>query len=279
MPNWNNIIAEALKELKADVTFTRGAILRNKVTQVAEAQGHDFDKYLKDSNQKFSAVVEQTDNIVVHKRPNTDMFVGFKSAKWPDSTPPEIREQEKRFRGPSLQSWFRADIYEAFTRISGNTYWYFPDTDIFTQQAPDDDERERIVLPPTTLDSLLAQRRDFAERQEAKEELIQAIDYSPNPLASFQNVIHEHQLNRLWHNFKTERLGEQITDWAKTNGIEIRPEWMDSNRAQEDIQSPQQLMAHFASFMTDDEIRSISVPFRAVEEMYRSIRASTRNRS
>ena len=279
MPNWNNIITKSLRELKADVTFTRGAILRNKVTQVAEDQGYDFDKYLRDSKQKFSAVVEQTENIVVHKRFSTDMFVGLRGAKWPDSVPPEIREPGNRFRGQEYRNWFRDDIYEAFTRISGSTYWYFPDTDEFAQRASDDDERAKIAIPQVTLDSLLAQRRDFAEQQESKEKLIEAIAYSPNPLAEFQNAIHEHQLNRLWHNYKTEKLVEQITDWAKSSSIDNRPEWMDSNRSQEDLQSPQQLMGHFASFMTDDEIRSISVPFRAVEEMYRSIRTSTRNRS
>ena len=275
MSIWNNVIIQSLKELKADATFTRGAILRSKVSQVAESQGYDFDKYLKDSNQKFAAVVEQIPDVVIHRRPNTDMFVGLKGAEWPNSIPPEMREQGKGHREEESRSWFRADIYTAFTRISDNTYWYYPDTDEFTQQASDD-QREKFAVPSVTLDGLLSQRRSFAEQQD-NEELRQSIDYSPNPLAAFQTAIHRLRLNRQWHNYKTERLIEQITSWAKANDIENLSEWMESNRVQEDIQSPQQLMAHFASFMTDDEIRSISVPFRAVEEMYRSVRTSARN--
>ena len=53
-------------------------------------------------------------------------------------------------------------------------------------------------------------------------------------------------------------------------------DWMESQDAGHKPQSPQQLMATFAAYMTDEEVRSISVPFRAVEAMYRSIGGTKR---
>ncbi len=270
MPNWNEIITKALRELEADTTLTRGAILRSKVNQIASDSEFDFDAYLKDSAQKFSSVVERIDNVVIYKRPNTDMFVGFKGAEWPDSVNGEIREYRKRFR---------ADVYEAFTRISDSAYWYFPDTDQFTQNISGNASRMKIPLPSVTLGDLLNQRREFAEQSETKDELLKALMHSPNPLAAFQSAISRQRLGRAWHNYKSERLEEQIQAWAKENDIQFRPHWIDSSESQENSLSPQQLMAHFATFMTDDEIRAVPVPFRAVEAMYRNISGSNRNLS
>ena len=165
----------------------------------------------------------------------------------------------------------RADVYEAFTRISDNDYWYLLDTDEFSKDVFHDYLGKRIPVPSATLENLLKQRRSFAEESEASEELIKAIDRSANPLAAFQAEVHRLRLGLTWHNFKTKLLKESIQEWAEQNNIEFNPQWIEPHSVEQHPQTPQQLMATFATFMTDDEVRSISVPFRAVEAMYRSI--------
>ena len=200
------------------------------------------------------------------------MFVGLKGAEWPDSLSEEKKEYRQRFR---------ADVYEALTRISASGYWYFPDTDEFTQVTLENDSLKKIPLPSVTLKDLLDQRRGFAQQggNEYRDELTKAIDHSPNPLAAFQTVIASQRLGPSWHKYKSKDLMAKIEAWAKEKKIEVRPEWIESDQLRENNQSPQQFLAHFATFMTDDEIRSISVPFRAVEAMYRKINEPTKKSS
>ena len=274
MPNWDEIVIQALRELKADSTLTRGAILRNKIEEISKISGDDFSAYLKESDQRFLQVLQKIEDVVIHRRPNTDMFVGIEGAEWP-TLGGGGSDQYHQSKFPRL----RSDLYDALTKISDRTYWYLPDSDEFTQEVPENESRRKIALPTVTLDQLREQRRGFAEQQsqEPKEELKRATDHSANPLADFQSVINRQRLGQSWHRYKSERLMEQIQIWAKQNTIEVSSSWLESDQSQENRQSPQQIMAHFAAFMTDDEIRSISVPFRAVEAMYRNINAAPRN--
>ena len=267
MTDWNDIITEALKELRADAIFTRGAILHSKVSKIARRSSLDFDRHLKETNQKFSSAIQKVDNIEIHKRPNTDMYVGLAGAKWPESTTEWM---------PRNQHRFRADVYEAFTTISDSDYWYLPDTDEFSKEIAQDDTRKRIRVPSITLEGLLSQRRCFAEESEAHEDLKKAIERSPNPLAAFQAEISKLRLGQEWHIYKSKALRKSIEEWAEHNKIEFSPQWIESQDVEHKPQSPQQLMASFAAYMTDEEVRSIAVPFRAVEAMYRSIGGSKR---
>ena len=262
MTNWDDIVVEALKELRADAILTRGAILHNKISQIARRDGLDFDRYLKETRQKFSSAIENMENIEVYKRPNTDMYVGLVGAKWPESAAEQKPRNYRRFR---------ADVYEAFTRISESDFWYLPDSDEFRKDVPPGDTRTRAAVPSVTLESLLSQRRSFAEESEASEELKMAIERSPNPLGAFQAEVARLRLGLAWHNYKSETLRKTIEEWAEQNEVEFSPNWVESQDVEHSRQSPQQLMATFAAYMTDDEVRSISVPFRAVEAMYRSI--------
>lgn len=265
MTDWSDIITEALRELRADAVFTRGAILHSKVREIARRSDLDFDSYLKETNQKFSYVVQKVENIELHRRPNTDMYVGLAGAKWPESTAAWMPRHQQRFR---------ADIYEAFTRISDSDYWYLLDADEFSNDIAQDDARRKIRVPSVTLESLLVQRRGFAEESAAHEELKRAIDRSPNPLAAFQAEINQLRLGQEWHIYKSTTLRKSIEEWAEQNKIEFSSRWIESQDTEHKPHSPQQLMATFAAYMTDEEVRSISVPFRAVEAMYRSIGGS-----
>ena len=265
MTDWNDIIAEALKELQADSVFTRGAILHGKVREIGRRSDLDFDNYLKETKQKFLNAVQKVENIEVHKRPHTDMYVGLVGAKWPETAADWM---------PKNQHRFRADVYEAFTRISDSDYWYLPGTDEFRNDVSENEPRKKIRVQSVTLESLLGQRRSFAEEIEAPEELKRAIERSPNPLAAFQAVVNQLRLGQQWHIYKSKTLRKSIDEWSERNEIEFSPGWIESEGVEHKPHSPQQLMATFAAYMTDEEVRSISVPFRAVEAMYRHMGGS-----
>ena len=267
MNDWDGIITEALKELQADAIFTRGAILHNKVSQIARRSGFDFDHHLKETNQKFSSAVQKVENIEIYKRPNTDMYVGLVGATWPESASERPTRNINRIR---------ADVYEAFTRISDSEYWYLPDADEFSKDIAQDYTHRKIAVPSATLDDLLKQRRNFAETSEAHEDLKRAIERSPNPLAAFQAEVSRLRLGQAWHNYKSAILRKSVEEWAEQNEINFNPKWMESQDVGQNLQSPQRLMATFAAYMSDEEVRSISVPFRAVEAMYRNIVGSQR---
>lgn len=269
MSTWNQLIIQSLRELNADSIYTRGAILRHRISEVAKANGLDFDAYLKESNLKFSELLGRIDSVDIIKRPNTDMFVGLLGANPPFPT--------GRGTDPNRQ-WFREDIYELFTRIRDISGWYLPETDEFTNSVSDEDPRRKIAVPAITLADLLSQRRDFAEQQKGEDraELTRAIEYSFNPLPAFQTAIANRKLKRSWHDFKSARISEAIRTWARENSIDFNQQWLQSDTSQQNAQSPQQIMAHLASFMTDEEVRSVAIPFRAVEAMYRSVSQSTK---
>jgi hypothetical protein len=128
-----------------------------------------------------------------------------------------------------------------------------------------------VEIPSATLEELIAERRAFAEGvrdAEQQTRLATAIERSPNPLADFRRAVSELGLGRSWYTFKLQRLREKLERWAKNNDLEVRPSWF-AQRAQQ-IDAPQDVLAQLARHMTDEEIRSLMVPFRAVEGLYRA---------
>ena len=189
------------------------------------------------------------------------MYVGLVGAKWPESAVERV---------PINPNRFRADIYEAFTRISESDYWYLPDADEFSKDIAYDYTGKRIAVPSVTLEKLLSQRRSFAEESEAPEELKKAIERSANPLAAFQAEVSRLRLGLTWHNYKIKNIEEEhatLENGQNRTILSLVPSgW--SRRTWNKIPSLRSnVMATFATYMTDDEVRSISVPFRAVEAM------------
>ncbi len=274
MTDWNSLVREALKRLRADETFVRGAKLRGHVAALGLERGEDLDGFLQETKQKFGKLVEEDPDVVVHRPVGTDMLVGFRSAPWPSPVAGEMTERRHGIR-------FRQDVYAALTLITDRPFYYVQSRDEFTQDPQEGDHR--IDLPSVALEILLEQRRQFAEGQasdDVKKELQRAIDRSPNPLVDFQRAIGFQSLGREWHDFKATVLMERLEEWAQHNGIEVSPSWLAEQRPMDTRLSPQDLLARFAQYMTDEEVRSMQVPFRALEEMYVRLRvdktASTR---
>lgn len=256
--DWLAVIREALTKLDGNTIAVPGAKLRAEAEKLA---GESLGPYLESRGETFSQLLAQIPEIVQHKRLGTDMAVGFEGATVPV---PSVSSDAEAPEAP-----LRPDVYAALTQVSPRPYVYIPSGDEFTNDSRDDPDA--VAIPSTTLDELIAERRAFAEGvQDAEQQshLITAIDRSPNPLGDFRRAVFELRLGRSWFTFKLQRLREKLERWAKDNDLEVRPSWF-AQRA-ETGGAPQDVLAYLARYMTDEEIRSLMVPFRAVEALYRA---------
>ena len=73
--NWPELIGEAIKALRGDLFFVKGAKLRAKVVELATEQGQDLPEHLRESGRKFSDLVDAVQDVVIEKTPGTDMSV------------------------------------------------------------------------------------------------------------------------------------------------------------------------------------------------------------
>ena len=262
MTNWNTLIDQALKELGGETEFVKGARLRTHVATLGNAEGSDLGKHLIDTGVKFSDLVAEVANVVLIRLAGTDMLVGFEGAARPPPATGVAKWQER--------VEFRGDVYDALTRISDRPHYYVVSRGEFTQ---DPASEKSVEMPPTNLQSLLDERRRFSESQptdELRNELLAAIDYSANPLAQFHRVISDRRLSASWHEFNVEYLKAKLENWADENGLAKSPDWY-SQTPHARPETPQEMLARLAQFMTDDEVRAMPIPFRALEELLQTL--------
>ena len=266
--DWNAMTRRALEALGADKFLVPGAKLRQQLEALAAEEGADLRAYLYDNRIKFAELVERDPKIVVYRRPGTDMSVGFQGAAWPSTRTETAKARQTT--GVRL----RRDAYAAFTRISDQPYYYIPDNDRFTTDATE--STKAIGVPRVTLEGLVSTRRAFAGQlaePESRDQLLRALDYSPNPLSDFQRTVHALHLGRLWHQFNVDTLRSRMTDWAEENGTAFSPTWLeDDSESSATTVSPQELLAQLARHLTDDEVRQLRLPFAAFEAMYSDLR-------
>ena len=271
MVDWNNLAIEALRKLGAEQTFARGAKARDVIRKLGDEQGADLQEFLESEGKKFGEFLEGVPNIVLHRRPGTDMFVGFKEATWPAG---DLGHQDGEDR-----VLFRSDVYEALTRVHQGPYYYIQSQDKFIEDLEGHDPSDSLAMNSVTLVNLVDERREFAESltdEDVSEALKRALIYSTNPLGAFQAVVTEQHLGRNWHAFKMKRLRERLEKWATGNGLVVSPTWFVTREETNPWGRPQTALARFAQYMTDEEIRGVLVPFRAVEGLYRDVSSGNR---
>lgn len=266
MVDWSVLVEEVLTDLGGRDLCVPGAKLHTEVSKRGLRQGDDFGQYLRNKGMTFAEFLQLDRRLAVHKFRGTDILVGFDGAVVP-TRPGAARTA--RFREYST---FRDDIYSAFTRVSPVPYVYVRSTDQFTTEPGE--AGDGVGVPPVALENLLEQRRAFAkslDENDVRDKLVQALEWSSNPLASFHWTVGELRLQRHWHDFNYKAILEKIHNWAETNGVAVSPAWFSERPEGRTAETPQQVLYELARHMTDEEIRSIAVPFRAVEEMYRAL--------
>jgi hypothetical protein len=263
MSDWSTLVKKALLELGADKQFVPGAKLKQVLAKSGE-NPHELDEFLDTTAQRFSDLLESIDGIKVQKRGSSDMLVGFPGANWP---PPTVTS-----RAPIPKMQMRDDVYLALTKITALGYYYFPKTDQFVE-GPRTDSGEGVPLPKVVFADLINERKVFADQvvdREKAAELVNALEQTASPLVSFQNAVSRLNLGSEWHVFKFGSMRAKLEKWASDHGLPIMPSWYDSSSSSEN-RGPKEVLVRLADHMTDDEIRQLNVPFRAVEALFNSM--------
>ena len=268
MIDWNATAVEAIKQLGGDETLVPGAKLRQRIHEIGLSSEADLREHLESNSQTFSDFLRGVPDIVMEKRRGTDMLVGLEGAKRPAADDQRIQRLPSH-SPPRL----RQDAYTALTRLTPSQYYYVRESDSFTSRPAA--EENGIPVPQATHDGLVAIRRDFAEKvteSDKRERLLSSLNQSSNPLASFRNVVAQLGLTEDWASHLYKSLRELLEYWAYQNNLQPSDSWFrESGSRRGKVDRPQDILSRFAQYLTEDEARSVAVPFRAVEAMYRDI--------
>ena len=201
-----------LSELVAETSqAVTGAKLRGAVGRKARLAGLEIPKDKPFA--EFLAEVAPTAKII--RRPGSDMLVL-----------PEDR-QELLPTGPDFH--IRRDLFEAFTIInSAASPWYDVVHDrVFWRNNDEPQLGGAINIPPATIESEVAVRRDFANGFSGDEQaaLLAALE-GPVALRSFSRTVFHHQLLSRWQGFRSHEIRSRLETWAKTNGLQWKDAWL-----------------------------------------------------
>jgi Uncharacterised protein family (UPF0158) len=260
--NLSENVKAALRQLGADKELVPGAKLR-QVLDKSFLEPHFLDEFLKEKGLRFSEFVSGISGIFVQKRSGADMLVGFPDAQWPVSAAGS--------RGFSTRLQFRPDVYLALTRVTAEGFYYLRESDQFIEGRLG--EASGVPLPKVTFSELTAERKQFAEALEDKamgRGLSDALEQSTSPISAFQRAIAHLNLGEQWHIFKFGLLRAKLEQWTKENHLAVLPSWY-VNAPEPEAYSPKAVMARLVDHMTEEEIRSLAVPFRAVESLFNSM--------
>ena len=265
MEEWTEIVRAALTQIGGDKVLVPGAKLRKEVERVGNERGTDISAHLRNSGLRFGQFLQTIENLQIHPRPGSDLYVGLEEAKWPDTT------QRKASTDRRSEKQIRQDAYQAFTIVSSEPFWYAHRSDEFTQEP---DEGEDVVqIPATTRNHLIEDRRAFAESLNdpvARVAILAALDpnTSAQPLKQFRSEIMSRALGKPWHEFKFEKLSSRISTWAADKEVRVSPSWFVRSPTERVSAHSHQVLTTLARYMTESEIRALNIPFRAVEAMY-----------
>ena len=257
---WAELVRRVLREAGGEQTLVPGAKLKQTLI-AASADENALDDYLKAEAMRFKTFLEQVDGVVVKTQVGTDMLVGLEGAVWPTTSPAQAKNQPR----------FRQDAYEALTVLSEAGYHYSPGTDEFKSGRAD--SSGAVAVPPVTLEDLLYQRRRFAEslgNSSTRQALIGSLENTANPLAKFKLQLAEAGLSDDWSRFKFDLLYAKLSEWASTNSMAVSPAWHNLS-FEPGRDTPQQIVTRLVHYMSEQEIRDMHVPFRAVEALLRDL--------
>ena len=260
MFDWNRCLREALVDLGAQEELKAGARVRWKLEQLF---GDEFRSWAAEQQpRKFlDLVAEAADTeprLILQRFVGQDFLVGFADAREPTF--------QRATRGTEAAPPLRSDVFQAFTVAATSPYYYIPGDDVFT--CTDVPPEGAIAIPKVDQASLVEQRRAFAdgiENATLKDELLKALA-DDKPLAAFQARTTALGLQREWRAFKLRSIAKTIREWAQTHDVATAETWITSPN--QSRTSPQAFLSQVAHYMTDTEIRALSIPLRAIERMY-----------
>jgi hypothetical protein len=249
LEDYRTAVESSLRALGGQEHYVTGARLLSEVQKQASSVG-DFRSELNEAKLKFSKYLQQyLPDLQVHVRGAADMMVGFPGA---------------RFETPEAPGEFRADAYSAFSKGSPQAFVYDASTDEFTTRSADG-----VPVPRFDRADSIAERQRFIESVVADSQIKTTLTESlsqEKPFTAFRHALEATGLTNTWHAFKNRQIRASIEKWAIDNGVAVRESWF---RSTPKIDSRATMMK-LISVMTEDEIRSLRIPFRAVESYLRN---------
>ena len=251
--DWPDFVIRALRNLNADQEMVPGAKLRQRMVEIGLKEDFDVAAHVAESPDSFRKLVEQVNEVIVKTRLGSDFLIGLPGAKVP-----EISSQVSR---PINQSSLRKDVFQAFTRITPAPFVYVQEADRFVPQSQA--EGPAIEVDKITLDELVNDRRKFINSLPEPEQqpLLDALDRSSNPLHSFRQEVEARGLIRRWAAQQSEAIKARVNAWASAHGVAPREAWFQNRQGD----SAHRVLERIAPYMTEDDIRAIHIPFRAIE--------------
>ncbi len=265
--DWSTCVRATVEDLGGKERLVPGAKLRARMTELF---GEDVSKFITTSwPRTFAQLVEgarnDVPNLQVIRRPGTDFLVGYEGAS--PSAAARVSQGEPYTASHVI---LRDDVFAALTRVSERPFAYVPAADQFTTDYTAN--QTVIPLPQQTLNGLMDLRRSFAQQlddTDKRQELIASIDGSSNPLGYFNKRAIELGVMPQWRKFNIEAIVKALEAWAKDNKIDVSPTWFVQRAAAANkADTPQEILARLAQYMTDQEVRAVAIPFTAVENMY-----------
>ena len=231
-----------------------GAKLRQRMVQLGEEQGLDVPAYIQESGYQFSQLIRQVSTVRIDRVLGSDILVGLHGASKPRWVQVPI----------PARGGLRRDLYLAFTRMTTEPFVYLPHSDKFV--TADLSEGESIKIAKVSHESLISDRRTFVKTLPLDEQrpFLDALNHPTNPLTQFRDVIIEHSKINHWISAHADQLRSRITQWAKDNQITPRDTWF---RKSQGTISPHRTLIRIVPYLSEDEIRDLRIPFRAIEAL------------
>ncbi len=260
---WIDLVRDSLTELGGKQNYVPGARLRPAIDRKAVILGVDFREHLNMLGQSFSvylSTLQSALGLQIIRRPGTDFLVGFDGANPAYNLFEESSNRQKRT--------LRRDVYAAFTRAD-EVHYYLPSSDQFTSDIGV--HQDAIQVPTPTFEELILLRRSFIDSLsdvETADKLNEALDDPTNPLGHFQRRALELNIGQQWHDFNLRHITGELEKWAANHQMTPPSSWFNSTLPTEPLTS-QEVLARIARHMTPEEVRNLSIPFRAVEALVR----------
>lgn len=250
---WSDLVGAALRELGADEKMVPGAMLRQRMEVMGARSGFDVGGYVADSPDPFAQLVGRVEGVEIKRRPGSDVLVGFVGASAPDP----VRHSTYRTRPGAL----RKDVFQAFTRVEAVPFVYMPDADRF---APEDRSEGTVVeVERISLKTLIDDRRTFVNTlpEESQKTLLDALERSTKPLETFREAVAAQGVVGQWASRQAEIVKARVLSWARKHDVAPRETWFQQRREV----SAHRTLERLLPYLTPDEIRAFSIPFRAIE--------------
>lgn len=270
--DWEVILDLALKEVASvERSSVGGSKFRSYVGKIASQHGVVFPP---EGMHSFSTFLESFPHkLIVQRTPGRDIQI----------VPIDRPELLVSASSPNAGARIREDFFLALTAIPNPTspfsYYYFPEKDRVHRLEPGAEVvQSAISLPSTSYEQEISIRRDFVDGGEFSRPEAAALRESlegTKVLASFTSAIRSHGLAQKWHQYRLQKLAENLKIWADQKAVTWQPSWISGTHERYNTvalsdggtESPVQvdeLLSFFSGKLSPEDISRISVPLDIV---------------